>query len=72
MRHRGTALAHAPRFGPAAVRASADGRIQALTVPIRGGATSYADVAAVRNLRSQMIPAAFAGAGGMVLAGGTV
>ena len=41
-------------------------------MPIRGGATSNADVAAVRNLRSQMIPAAFAGAGGMVLAGGTV
>ena len=41
-------------------------------MPIRGGATSYADVAAVRNLRSRMIPAAFAGAGGMVLAGGTV
>jgi putative drug exporter of the RND superfamily len=66
-----TILAHDPRFGAGTVRASAHGSIQTLTVPIRGDATSNADVAAVRDLRGRLIPEAFAGSGAKVLVGGT-
>jgi uncharacterized membrane protein YdfJ with MMPL/SSD domain len=67
----GVVLAHDPRFGAGTVRASADGSIQTLTAPIRGDATSNADVAAIRDLRGRLIPEAFAGSGARVLAGGT-
>jgi putative drug exporter of the RND superfamily len=67
----GSVLARDPRFGADTVRDSASGSIQTLTVPIRGDATSNADVAAVRDLRSRLIPGAFAGSGAKVLVGGT-
>jgi uncharacterized membrane protein YdfJ with MMPL/SSD domain len=58
-----TALAGDPRFGPGAVRASPDGKILTLTVPIRGDAVSSQDVAAVLSVRQRLIPPAFAGSG---------
>ena len=64
-------LAGDPRFGPGVLQGSADGSIQTLTVPIRGDATSNQDVAAIHDLRQQLIPASFAGSGTKVLVGGT-
>ena len=63
-------LAGDPRFGPGVVQASPDGTILTLTVPIRGDDVSSQDVAAVLNLRQQLIPSAFAGSGGQVYVGG--
>ena len=64
-------LAGDPRFGPGVLQGSADGSIQTLTEPIRGDATSNQDVAAIHDLRQQLIPASFAGSGTKVLVGGT-
>ena len=50
-----TALAGDPRFGPGVVQASPDGTILTLTVPIRGDDVSSQDVAAVLNMRQQLI-----------------
>ncbi len=66
-----TVLAGDPRFGPGVIQVSADGSIQTLTVPIRGDATSNQDVAAIHDLRQQLIPASFAGSDTKVLVGGT-
>ena len=63
-------LAGDPRFGPGVVQASPDGKILTLTVPIRGDDVSSQDVAAVLNLRQQLIPSAFAGSGAQVYVGG--
>ena len=65
-----TAPARDPRFGPGAVRASPDGTILTLTVPIRGDAVPSQDVAAELSVRQQLIPPAFAGPGARVHAGG--
>ena len=51
----GATLASDHRFGPGTVQTSADGDIVALTVPIRGDVVSGADVAAVRQLRGDLI-----------------
>ena len=64
------ALAASPRFGPGQIQASPDGSVLALTVPIAGDAVSSSDVAAVDNLRQQLIPAAFAGSATKVYVGG--
>ena len=56
-----TVLAGDPRFGSGTIAASANGRVLALTVPIRGDVVSSPDVAAVRQLRSDLIPSIFAG-----------
>jgi RND superfamily putative drug exporter len=53
------ALAGDPRFGSGVVRTGRDG-IRVLSVPIRGDAVGPAAVAAVRDLRANVIPAAFA------------
>jgi putative drug exporter of the RND superfamily len=63
-------LAGDPRFGPGVVQASPDGKILTLTVPIRGDVVSSQDVAAVLNLRQQLIPRAFAGSSAPVYVGG--
>jgi putative drug exporter of the RND superfamily len=63
-------LARDPRFGPGAIQASRDGRVLALTVPIHGDAVSSQDVAAVLDLRHDLIPAAFAGTAARVYVGG--
>jgi RND superfamily putative drug exporter len=64
-------LASETTFGSGSIRASSNGKLLALTVPIKGAPVSNVDVAAVRNLRSNLIPAAFAGSGTSVYVGGT-
>ena len=63
-------LADNPRFGSGTIAASANGKLLALTVPIRGDVVSSPDVAAVRQLRSAVIPSIFAGSRARVLVGG--
>jgi uncharacterized membrane protein YdfJ with MMPL/SSD domain len=66
-----TTLASETTFGSGAIQASSNGKLVALTVPITGAPVSNVDVAAVRNLRTNLIPAAFAGSGTSVYVGGT-
>ncbi len=63
-------LASGPRFGPGPIATSANGNLVALTVPIRGDVVSGADVAAVRELRADLIPSTFAGSHARVYVGG--
>jgi len=63
-------LASSPRFGPGVIQTSSNGRILALTVPIRGDAVSTQDAAAVVDLREHLIPAAFAASDTAVYVGG--
>jgi len=63
-------LASDRRFGSGSIQTSADGNIVALTVPIRGDVVSGPDVAAVRQLRGDLIPALFDGSGAHVYVGG--
>ena len=63
-------LAGDPRFGSGTIAASADGKVLALTVPIRGDVVSSPDVAAVRQMRSELIPSIFAGSHASVYVGG--
>ncbi len=63
-------LAEDPGFGSGTIEASANGKILALTVPIRGDVVSSPDVAAVRLLRSDLIPSTFAGSHARVYVGG--
>jgi RND superfamily putative drug exporter len=63
-------LALDPRFGSGTIQASADGKLLALTVPIRGDVVSSPDVAAVRHLRGDVIPSVFAGSHARVYVGG--
>ena len=63
-------LAGDPRFGSGTIQASANGKVLALTVPIRGDVVSSPDVAAVRQLRGDVIPSIFAGSRARVYVGG--
>ncbi len=63
-------LAGDPRFGSGTIQASANGKVLALTVPIRGDVVSSPDVAAVRQLRSDVIPSIFRGSHANVYVGG--
>jgi uncharacterized membrane protein YdfJ with MMPL/SSD domain len=63
-------LAADPRFGPGAIRRSPGGDAALLTVPIRGDPDGGRAVSAVRDLRSNVIPAVFAGTDAEVLVGG--
>ena len=63
-------LAGDPRFGPGTIAPSANGKLLTLTVPIRGDVVSSPDVAAVRQLRSEVIPSIFAGSHARVYIGG--
>ena len=65
-----TVLADNPRFGPGTIQASPNGKVHTLTVPIRGDAVSTPDVAALNELRHEVIPSAFAGSGAAVYVGG--
>ena len=65
-----TVLAGDDRFGSGTIAASANGKLLALTVPIRGDVVSSPDVAAVRQLRSDLIPSIFAGSRARVYVGG--
>jgi putative drug exporter of the RND superfamily len=57
-------------FGAPATETSPDGRVILLTVPLAGDAVSAEAVAAVRDLRSDVVPAAFAGSGADAFVGG--
>ena len=63
-------LAGDPRFGSGTIEASANRTVLALTVPIRGDVVSSQDVAAVRQLRSDVIPSIFIDSHAHVSVGG--
>jgi RND superfamily putative drug exporter len=67
----GTTLAADPRFGRGTIERSADGRVALLSVPVRGDPSGDDAVAAVRELRSTVVPAAFETSEAEVLVGGT-
>jgi uncharacterized membrane protein YdfJ with MMPL/SSD domain len=64
-------LAADPRFGPGEIERSADGRVALLSVPLRGDPSGDQAVAAVRDLRSTIVPGAFEDTDAEVLVGGT-
>jgi putative drug exporter of the RND superfamily len=66
-----TTLAADPRFGRGEIERSANGRVALLSVPVRGDPSGDHAVAAVRDLRSTIVPAAFESTEAKVLVGGT-
>jgi putative drug exporter of the RND superfamily len=66
-----TRLAADPRFGPGEIERSTDGRVALLSVPVRGDPSGDQAVAAVRDLRSSVVQAAFESTEAEVLVGGT-
>jgi putative drug exporter of the RND superfamily len=66
-----TNLAADPRFGEGEIRRSADGAVAVFSVPVQGDPSGEDAVAAVKELRSDVVPEAFAGTGAEVLVGGT-
>ena len=66
-----TRLAGDPRFGEGEIRRSADGAVAVLSVSVQGDPSDENAVAAVKELRSDVVPEAFAGTGADVLVGGT-
>jgi uncharacterized membrane protein YdfJ with MMPL/SSD domain len=65
-----TKLAADPRFGPGTIRTSSAQHVSLLSVPVRGDSVSSRAVAAVRDLRKHVVPAALAGTGAQILVGG--
>lgn len=63
-------LARDARFGEGSVRTSADGDVAVLVVPIDGDPRGDDAMAAVRDLRTEVIPAGFDGTDAVVLVGG--
>ena len=63
-------LAADPRFGPGSIQTAPRAHVFLLSVPVRGDAVSGPAVAAVRDLRNHVLPAAFAGTGARVFVGG--
>ena len=63
-------LAADPRFGPGVIVNAPDGRTAVLQVPVRGDEVGNAAIAAVRDLRSSILPDVFAGTGAQVYVGG--
>jgi uncharacterized membrane protein YdfJ with MMPL/SSD domain len=59
-----------PIFGPPTEETSPNGDLIVLSVPVAGDAVSASAVEAVRDLREEMIPSAFAGSGAEVFVGG--
>jgi uncharacterized membrane protein YdfJ with MMPL/SSD domain len=66
-----TGLAADPRFGSGTIERSPNGRVALLSVPVRGDPSSDDAVAAVRDLRSTIVPTEFANTDAEVLVGGT-
>jgi RND superfamily putative drug exporter len=64
-------LADDPRFGKPSFQANPAGDLGVLSVPLVGDVLSDRAVAAVRELRAEYVPAAFAGSGATVLVTGT-
>jgi putative drug exporter of the RND superfamily len=54
-------LAHDPLFGPGRIGRARDGSTAALLAPLQGDPLGKAEIAAVRRLRSTVVPQAFAG-----------
>jgi RND superfamily putative drug exporter len=63
-------LAADPRFGHGEIRLAPKGQVAVLSVPIRGDSASSEAVAAVRELRADLVPEAFRGTGATVYVGG--
>ena len=63
-------LAERDIFGPPRTETSPDGAIVVLTVPVAGDSVSPAAVAAVRELRADVVPAALEGSGAEGFVGG--
>jgi RND superfamily putative drug exporter len=63
-------LAADPRFGPGEIRTGTGG-VAALDVPVRGDPASEQTIAAVRDLRDNVVPAAFGQTNADPLVGGT-
>jgi RND superfamily putative drug exporter len=63
-------LAASPHFGRGQIFVSPNGRVAVLSVPVHGDSAGSEAVAAVRNLRSDLIPQTFAGTDAEVLVGG--
>ena len=66
-----TTLAADPRFGRGEIGRSPDGTVAVLSAPVQGDASSDRAVAAVRHLRSTLVPDAFRDTDAQVLVGGT-
>jgi RND superfamily putative drug exporter len=66
-----TRLANDGRFGSGEIERSADGDSALLTVPIKGDPSADDAVAAVRDLRSTIVPGTFQNTDAEVLVGGT-
>jgi putative drug exporter of the RND superfamily len=64
-------LAADPRFGHGEIERLADGQVALLSVPVRGDPSSDDAVAAVRDLRTSLVPTAFENTDAEVLVGGT-
>jgi uncharacterized membrane protein YdfJ with MMPL/SSD domain len=64
-------LAADARFGRGTIERSPDGQVALLSVPVRGDPSGDDAVAAVRDLRSTIVPAAFENTDVEVLVGGT-
>ncbi|MDX6299643.1 MAG: putative drug exporter of the superfamily, partial [Nocardioidaceae bacterium] len=66
-----TALRDDARFGRPQVRTSPNGQVTLLSVPLVGDPDNSTARSAVRDLRADLVPAAFTGVTGHVLVGGT-
>jgi uncharacterized membrane protein YdfJ with MMPL/SSD domain len=66
-----TRLASDPRFGRGGIERSPNGAVSVLSVPARGDPSGDAAVAAVRQLRSTTVPAAFENTDAQIFVGGT-
>jgi uncharacterized membrane protein YdfJ with MMPL/SSD domain len=64
-------LAADQRFGNGEIERSVDGEVALLSVPVEGDPSSTAAISAVGELRSEIVPEAFAGTDAEVLVGGT-
>ena len=64
-------LASDSRFGSGEIQRSADGEVAVLSVPVAGDPSTTEATDAVRELREEIIPDAFAGTGAEALVGGT-
>jgi uncharacterized membrane protein YdfJ with MMPL/SSD domain len=66
-----TRLAEDPRFGSGEIQRSAGGDVAVLSTPVEGDPAGTEAIAAVRNLRDELVPETFAGTDAEVLVGGT-
>jgi RND superfamily putative drug exporter len=66
-----TRLAGDPRFGSGEIRLSESGDVSVASVPVVGDPASSETIAAVQELRSELVPEAFEGIDAEVLVGGT-